>query len=69
MKDDRQYEEEDKEATKEFIPDGDELGNVDEEPFTDPECSEAGGEDDNGIECEFEKREGSWWCTTHNCWA
>lgn len=41
----------------------------DEEPFDEPECPVVGTEDDNGIECEFEVREGSWWCTTHTCWA
>lgn len=37
------------------------------EPSFEPECTEA--KDDDEIECEFEKRDGSWWCTTHNCWA
>jgi hypothetical protein len=64
MIDDRQYEDEDKEASKEFIPDG-ELD--EEEPWTEPECSKFTEEDD--IECEFENKDGSWWCTTHNCWA
>lgn len=46
-----------------------ELENIDEieEPSCDPECTEA--TEDDEIECEFENRDGSWWCTTHNCWA
>lgn len=35
-------------------------------PSFDPECPES---EQRGIECEFENRDGSWWCTTHNCWA
>jgi len=43
-----------------------------EEPLTDPECTYNFEEDEDGradIECEFEVRHGSWWCTTHNCYA
>ncbi len=38
-----------------------------EEPSFDPECSES--TEDDEVECEFENRDGSWWCTTHNCHA
>lgn len=31
-----------------------------------PECPESSKGD---IECEFENRDGSWWCITHNCYA
>lgn len=36
----------------------------------DPECSASEKErEESGIECEFENRDGNWWCTTHNCSA
>lgn len=36
----------------------------------DPECSASLEEiEESGIECEFEVRDGDWWCTTHNCSA
>lgn len=35
-----------------------------------PECSEHTDViEEVGIECEFERRDGYWWCTTHNCSA
>jgi hypothetical protein len=58
MEDDRQYEDEDKEASKEF--------DDNEEPFYQPECPHSGKGD---IECEFERIDGDWWCLTHDCWA
>lgn len=68
MQDDRQYEEEDKEATKEFIPDEDEIGDDEEELDYEPECEIASsGETD--LECEFEVKDGAWWCNSHDCWA
>lgn len=40
------------------------------EPNIDPECSASEEElEESNIDCEFENRDGSWWCTTHNCWA
>lgn len=34
------------------------------------ECSTSPEEiEESGIECEFEDRDGSKFCTTHNCWA
>lgn len=40
------------------------------EPSYEPECSASEEEiEELGIECEFENKDGSWWCTTHNCWA
>lgn len=40
------------------------------EPSYEPECTASEEEkDESGIECEFEERDGSWWCTTHDCWA
>lgn len=51
-----------------LIIDGYELGDwPDDEPSCEPECPES--TEDDGIECEFENRDGSWWCTTHSCWA
>lgn len=32
-----------------------------------PECAEA--TDDEDAECEFEVKDDSWWCNTHNCYA
>lgn len=41
-----------------------------EESWFEPECTASEEEKEkSGIECEFEVRDGSWWCTTHNCWA
>lgn len=38
------------------------------EKGVEPECSADPEEiEESGIECEFETRNGSWWCTTHNC--
>lgn len=37
-----------------------------DEPGCDPKCPK---ETEGDIECEFENRDGSWWCTTHGCWA
>lgn len=35
-----------------------------------PECSEDPDIiEEMGIECEFERRGGHWWCSTHNCSA
>lgn len=35
-----------------------------------PECSATDEEiEASGIECEYEQRNGEWWCTTHNCQA
>jgi hypothetical protein len=45
----------------------------DEEPDFEPECTASeeekieDGTDD--IDCEFEVKDGGWWCTTHNCHA
>jgi hypothetical protein len=40
------------------------------EPETDPECTASPEEqEESGIECEFDKKDGGWWCTTHNCHA
>lgn len=36
-----------------------------DEPGFDPECTES--TEDDEIECEFEVKDGSWWCNTHNC--
>jgi len=42
----------------------------DEEPGYEPECSSSEKErEELDIECEFEVKDGSWWCSTHNCWA
>ena len=41
--------------------------NDEDEPSCEPECPKSIENDD--IECEFENRDGSWWCTTHNCYA
>lgn len=41
-----------------------------EAPDVEPECSASEEErDESGIECEFELKNGSWWCSTHNCSA
>lgn len=48
----------------------DENDEDDNEPDVEPECSSS--EKERGeldIECEFEVRDGGWWCTTHNCHA
>lgn len=37
------------------------------EPDVEPECSES--TEDDEIECEYVVKHGSWWCTTHNCYA
>lgn len=37
-----------------------------DEPGCEPECPR---QDESGMDCEFEVRQGSWWCTTHNCYA
>lgn len=43
---------------------------LDKEPDYAPECPVVpGSDDDNGIECEFENRDGHWWCSSHDCWA
>jgi hypothetical protein len=41
-----------------------------EESMIEPECSASEEEkEESGVECEFERRSGGWWCTTHNCHA
>lgn len=51
----------------------DDLGNKNNEPRWEPECDIGSclteEELKNKIKCKFENRDGSWWCTTHNCWA
>lgn len=40
------------------------------EPEINPECSASPQEqEESGIECEFNKKDGGWWCDTHNCHA
>ncbi len=64
----KDYSDEDKQASKEFGENNDNLQEEGyDEPSFEPECLEAREEDD--IECEFENRDGSWWCITHNCHA
>jgi hypothetical protein len=41
-----------------------------DEPSFEPECTASEKErEELDIECEFEVRDGSWWCITHNCHA
>lgn len=41
-----------------------------EKPDVEAECSASEQErKEVDIECEFEVKNGSWWCNTHNCWA
>lgn len=63
MEDDRQDEDEDKQASEEFT-EPEDLD--DEQPFIKPECPHDG---EGNIECEFDILDGGWWCLTHNCWA
>jgi hypothetical protein len=47
-----------------------EIVKLNEEPDVEPECSASEEEiEETGIDCEFENRDGAWWCTTHNCHA
>jgi hypothetical protein len=40
------------------------------EPTCEPSCTASEEEqEESGVECEFEQKGDSWWCTTHNCWA
>ncbi len=40
------------------------------EPTCEPGCTASEQEkEESGIECEFEQKGDSWWCTTHDCWA
>lgn len=55
---------------KEFEPDELEDNEKTEEPAFEPDCSSSERERaESGVECEFENRDSSWWCTTHNCQA
>lgn len=48
----------------------DELENEFNEDVLEPICSASEEEiEESGVECEFEDRDGSKFCTTHNCWA
>lgn len=39
-----------------------------QESEIEPECSASEEEiEESGVECEFERRGDSWWCSTHNC--
>ena len=43
---------------------------LDELMGIEPECSASDEErEELGIECEYEQRDGEWWCITHNCEA
>jgi hypothetical protein len=50
------------------------MDNIDNEEETinsiEPECTEDPDViEEVGVECEFEMKDGGWWCTTHNCSA
>lgn len=55
---------------EEYSDEDDEYEREDDEPDTEPECSASEKErEERDIECEFEIRDGGWWCLTHNCHA